>query len=1205
MFLLEGDIIVSASDITQAGSCEFAFLRRFDQMLGRDVTVPRLEDAMLDRASKLGDEHEERQLVRYRDEFGPEGVQEIARPEPFTRAGIEQRAAETTAALHSDAAVIFQATFFDPVLRPATSAAEPTIGFIGFADFLKRTVDDTGQPAWQVQDTKLARTARVPALLQIAAYGEQIERVGSRTTSHAALLLGDGSQSEHRLSELAPVYRSRRARLMEIVLRTWARGEAITEWGDPDVFSCGKCEVCQPEIERTRDPLLVAGMRQGQRQRLIDGGVETIDALARLTAGAEVPGLGSAVLERLRAQAAAQVASESGETPSVTVREAAALSAIPEPSEGDLFFDFEGDPMYQERLPDGTPRWGLDYLFGMIDPDEHFTALWAHTHDEERVALESFLDMVAARRAAHPDMHVYHYAPYERSHLLSIAARHGVREADVDVLLRDGVLVDLYPIVREALTVGSRSYSIKKLEPLYMGDELRDADGVTDGAQSVTEYAEARRMSRSSEHRERDEAQRMLDGIADYNRYDCVSTLRLRDWLRGIATEYGVAAAPVSDPSVERDAPESEVSKLGQRLLALAAAEQEPREARALRLAASAIDYHQREQKSFWWAHFARLVDPIEDWADTRDVFVVEPGKHRVLETWHTPPRARKQRRVIMLGGVLAPGSSLKEGQSVFAVYAAPAPFARPGAPLTERGARQVTVLERDGDRVVVQETLPDDAAEWHELPIALTPGPPPHAGAQKTAIETWGSAIAAATEQGESVSDPVFDMLRLAPPRFLDRPGPVATDDPLALRTAGGDPEAATIGAVVASLRSLDHSYLAVQGPPGTGKTYLASRVIKQLVEQDGWRIGIVAQSHKVVENVLDGIISAGLDSDLVAKVPQGGRVHDEAEAPEWRVLRSNGHAAFLSEARDAGRGAVIGGTAWDMSHEGRIEPGSLDLLVIDEAGQFSLAPTIAASQAAANLLLLGDPSQLPQVSQGSHPEPVDSSALGWLIGDHDTLPESLGYFLEVTRRMRPELASVDSALSYEGKLHAHESTLDRELEGVGPAGLTWHPVPHRGNATFSPEEARAVAVLAATMVTGTLRYAGAEPRAITQADIIVVAAYNAQVECVTQELERAGLGAIRVGTVDKFQGQEAALAIVTLAASSPYDVPRGLDFLLMRNRLNVAISRAQWAAHLVSSPSLSGVGLPATVAEVTALSGYLSLIERAHLAPEAGVTG
>ena len=1213
-------LMTSASDLTAANTCEFAFLRRVDAKLGREVVVPPDDDPMLARAARLGDAHEERVLDAYRAAHGagtagqPGGVVEIPRPSAMSEEGLGEVARTTLLALTGGADLVFQATFFEPEQRPE-GAEGPEIGFVGFADFLARLPDGR----FEVQDTKLARRAKVTALMQLAAYAEQLERIGVPVSDEAVLILGDGAESRHRIADIAPVFRARRARLHEILsARAGAVGPdgrvetaAAVAWGAPGIVACGRCEVCEPELARTRDPLLIAGIRMSQRDALIAAGLDTVDrvgsSLPQIEAGAlEIPGVPQQVLTRLSSQARLQAAASLGGPPPVELVDPEALAAIPAPDPGDLFFDFEGDPLFRAPGPDGTAKWGIDYLFGMVDADARFTPIWAHDLAEERAALERFLALVAERRAAHPGMRIYHYAAYERTHLTSIAARHGVGEAAVDDLLRDHVLVDLYPIVRAALRVGSRSYSIKKLEPLYMGDELRDEGGVTSGAQSVTEYAEASELLRSADAAERKLGEERLAAIAENNEYDCVSTLRLRDWLLGLAREHGVAPYP-AQPEAEADGPALVLSALGAELSERAEAASNEADRAAIAIAASALDYHEREQKSFWWAHFARLTDPVEDWADTRDVLLVDRRASTVAEDWHIPPRARTQRRHLALSGEFSPGSRFREGGQAFAVYAHPAPFPQRGAAPGARGARQVSVLAANEAGVLVSESSAPDSSEYRELPIALTPGPPPRAGQQKPAIEEWGGNLTRALAAGEFPPDPVVDLLRRTPPRFAGGGGLVAPESEEALAAADGDPEARLIGAVTASLRRLDRSVLAVQGPPGTGKTYLAARVIRKLVEEDGWRIGVVAQSHRVVENVLTGVIAAGLQAAQVGKAAQSTATREEIDLMPFTVLRTGGQASFLAGHRNLGRGAVIGGTAWDFAHLDRVERGSLDLLVIDEAGQFSLAPTIAASVAAERLLLLGDPQQLPQVSQGTHPEPVDASALGWLLGEHGTIPRELGYFLPESRRMRPELADVISELAYEGRLAAHPSAERRVVTGAGEPGLHWHPVTHSGNSTHSEEEARIVAELAKGFLErGRIEEGGngqgPSPqlvgRRLTEDDLIVVAPYNAQVECVSRALAAAGLSAVRVGTVDRFQGQEAAIALVTLAASSPDDVPRGLEFLLMRNRLNVAISRAQWSAHLISSTRL-GEGLPRSAEGVAALSGYLRLVERANKHP------
>lgn len=1195
MFLLEGasatttTVVTSATDLVLAAKCEFAFLRRLDAKLGRDVLIPDVQDEMLARAATLGDEHEARQLSQYIAEYGSGRVVQIGKPKAHTSAGLIERQNETLEALRSDARVVFQATFFEPEQRVLSTG--DAIGFVGFADFLLRSTD-----AWQVEDTKLARRPKPEALMQIAAYAEQLQRLGLAVHEKAVIILGDGARSEHSLHEIAPVFRSRRQRMYELTELALGRKE-VTAWGASGVQVCGRCEICEAEVQRTRDTLLIAAIRTWQRDKLLAAGLKTIDDVARLHSaqlysaqldaelGAdklpEVAGIQPKVLARLAAQAYVQLASESETAPVWTLVNPEGLAVIPPSSPGDLFFDFEGDPLFNAKNDSGSDVWGLDYLFGMVDERCDFTAFWAHDLAGEKQALLDFLDFVKRRRAEFPDMHIYHYAPYEKTHLKLLAARHGVGEDEVDDLLRDEVLVDLYYAVKNSLLVGSRSYSIKKLEPLYMGDEHRDEGGVTTGADSVVEYARAVELLYSGNSAKQREGQERLAAIAEYNKYDCVSTLKLRDWLQRLATERGVTPAAKKE---EREAKpeEEERSALANELMrrAQSYAEQGMQSERNIyALASSAIDYHRRERKSFWWEHFARLEAPIEEWADTKDVFVVAEGVGfaavTLVSDWGRPPRARKDQRQIFLPGSFAPGSSVRVGDSVFAIY--------------EGGiARRATLVEysdlQQDNGVIIKELVGEDGERWREWPIALTPGPPPAPGTQVPAIEEWGKKLLKADPNNGNLRDPVADIIARRPPTLRNG---------AQLKQVSADE---TITAVTETVLQLERSALAVQGPPGTGKTYLAARVIKSLVEQHGWRVGVVAQSHRVVENVLDGIVDAGLDPTLVAKALQRGSVAKPGGSgaqQKFTAIDSKSYSTFLV---DNTSGCVIGGTAWTFSNPNQVARDSLDLLVIDEAGQFSLAPTIAASVAAKRLLLLGDPQQLPQVSQGTHPEPVDESALGWLIGEHETLPAELGYFLAETRRMRPELTRVVSALSYENKLRSHESTHELDYTWLCPPGLTWHPTPHTGNTTSSVEEAAETVRIVRDLTQQALTH-----HPLTQHDIIVVAPYNAQVDTIATALADAGFAEIRVGTVDKFQGQEALIAIVSLAASSPADVPRGLDFLLMPNRLNVAISRAKWAAHLISSPFLGGSGLPTSLPELRALGAYLGLTESSAFEPAA----
>jgi predicted RecB family nuclease len=1189
MFVRSSRVYYSASDLKAAVECEWALMRKLDAKLGRIEAIEEADDPMLARASLLGGEHEARALENYKTTYA-DGVVEIetedARADPDILRGAQQRTIE---ALKAGKDVVFQATFFD-------EPDDERIGFVGFADFLVRSGGE-----YQVWDTKLARKARVTALLQLAAYADQLRKLGIPVSDDTYLLLGSGEESRHSLSDIEPVFHDRVARLKQMIEARLDDPKPI-EWGAAGYTADGRCEWCTPEIERTRDVLLVAGMRTTTRARLADAGILTIDDLA--TSSGEVEGIGTPALEKLRAQARMQlqappVGADGRHEVLYEVASAGSLSQLPPADAGDVFFDFEGDPLWTSNGLD----WGLDYLWGLVTlegldtppeaatrpPKEVFTAFWAHDRVQEKQALVDFLEFVQERRRRHPGLHIYHYADYERAHLLQLTARYGVGEAILDELLTEDVFVDLYPIVRRSIRISEGSYSIKKLEPLYMGDEVRVGDLVK-GDESIQFYVDYTEMRDAGAT---EAAAAKLEEIRAYNEYDCVSTHRLRDWLLERARENGVEPVPAqvaaATPERALDTAESLVrDRLYAHIDGIPALDRTPDQA-AIGLAAAAIEYHRREDKSYWWEHFARHILDLDDWENQRDVFRVHEAT--VVEDWRTPEGKRTEQRVIRLRGRLAPGSRMGAGARPFVMYEPPLPgiigTVQPGrrGEHNRGGVLEVTLVEGLGGEiadVVLDESAGVGGETWSGFPVALTPEAPVPTKAQREAILQWGGKVADSlagfdtrpSGAAQPAVGPAWDILRRVPPRMVDDAGlePVGID---------GIP-----AAIVETLTRLDQSYLAVQGPPGSGKTYVGAKVIAHLVTELGWRVGVVAQSHEVIENLMRRVLSEGVPAERMGKKPSTGGY---AEPPGWTVLdRNEDIPPFIAAHHDAG--FVLGGTAWDFANAGKVPRDGLDLLVIDEAGQYSLANTIAVSVAAKRLLLLGDPQQLPQVTTGTHPEPIDTSALGWLSEGHDVLPDHLGYFLEETWRMHPALTSAVSALSYEGRLRANPTTLERSLDGVSP-GLHAIPCEHSGNSVESPEECEAVVAL----VKKHLGMPWRDPStgrddSIRPTDLIVVAPYNAQVDLLRRHLTAEGLAEVPVGTADKFQGQEAAIAIVSLTASSAADVPRGISFLLQRNRLNVAISRGKWAAYLVHSPALRDY-LPHTPQGLAELSGFIRL--------------
>ncbi len=1123
MFVADDRVIYSASDLAAAARCEYALLRAFDAKLGRGPSVS-VDDELLARTAELGGQHEERHLDELRSRTD---VAIIGRP-TYTVAGLTAAADATLDAVKQHAPVIYQAAMFDG-------------RFVGFADFLILDAD-----RYRLRDTKLARSVKVEALLQLAAYAETLSAAGVAVHDDVELVLGNGTTRAYHVDELLPVYRSRRTALQDLLDRHLACDVAVS-WEDESVRACMRCPECEAQVRHHDDLLLVAGMRISQRARLIDAGITTVAELA--AHDGPVPEMPARAVAALSGQARLQISPRVDGKPPFEVVDPQPLMLLPDHDKGDLFFDFEGDPLW---TADGTD-WGLEYMFGVLGAGGEFRPLWAHDRRQERKALKGFLDMVRKRRKRYPKMHIYHYAAYEKTALLRLAGRYGEGENEVDDLLRNGILVDLYPFVRKSIRVGTENYSLKSLEPLYMETEHRIGD-VTTATDSITMYA---RYCELLAEGNADEAATVLKQIEEYNHYDCRSTRRLRDWLLHRAFEAGVpplGMQPVQDSGqldVDDDLARTLGGFAGDDITARSP------EQRAVAMIAAARGYHRREDKPFWWGHFDRLNSPVDEWSDTPGVFLAD---HAVVDTeWHVPPRARKQQRRLLLTGAIAAGEL---NNDMYALYNPPTPAGLSDDP-ERRAYASVTVLGCDDPaaptEVLVMEREPKSGGMFGEVPFALTPGPPFPTKALRESIEAAATEIAAGLPGLPSSA--IIDILLRRPPRTgapLPRTGESAAD-------------------ITAALLALDSSYVAVHGPPGTGKTHTAARVIAALVDEHRWRVGVVAQSHAVVENLFRDIINAGVDPDLVAKKPNG--------AGPWTDIEEKTYPAFIAD----NDGCVIGGTAWDFANQTRVPPGCLDLLVIEEAGQFCLANTIAVAQAATNLLLLGDPQQLPQVSQGTHPEPVDASALGWLVDGHHTLPEDLGYFLDRSYRMHPAVCAAVSRLSYGNRLHSvQERTAARHLAGVEP-GVHVLAVEHDGNSTDSREEADAI-LAQITRMLGSAWTDEDGTRPLTAADVLIVTPYNAQVVLLRRLLDAAGLSEVQAGTVDKFQGRQAPVVFVSLVASSIAEVPRGISFLLNRNRLNVAVSRAKYAAVIVRSTMLIDY-LPSTPAGLVELGAFLAM--------------
>jgi uncharacterized protein len=1120
-------LVVSATDLVGFLECDHLVTLEQLRAAGK-IEKPIRDDPELDLIRRRGFDHEQAYLGRLRDEGRT--VYEVERRDARTLDELRAAQDETVAAMRRGEEVIFQATFFDGRWR-------------GHADFLTRRDDrpsDLGTWSYDVADTKLARRVKAAAIVQMCVYADLLERIQGIPPETISVVTGDGVANPHRLADYAAYFRAAKARFETRVFDTAPEGAPAT-YPEP-VDHCRVCSWWQLCMDRRRadDHLsLVAGASRVQRRRLVAAGVTTLEALGELPPSEAVRDIDGRILERLRRQAALQLEHRrSGEhryelIPPAPNEAGKGLAALPAPSALDVFWDIEADPWAQTD--------GLEYLFGWTerapDGEIRYHADWAHDRASEKALLEGFVDTVMERLARDPGMHVYHYGGYESGALKRLMQRHATREDEVDVLLRGRVLVNLYDhVVRQGIRASVESYSIKKLETFYMPQR---EGGITQAGFSVVEYERWMETGDPA----------ILDAIAAYNRDDCVSNLLLRDWLE----DRRVEAAPLfPDGVVPRPAPADGEPPED---LATAQAETRARED-ALRaglpldrldrnddeaaqwLLAAILDWHRREAKPQWWDHFrlveASLEELVRDGSALGDLTFVEDlgaiAKSR-LQRYRFDP---------------AQESRIGEGKTVISL--APDPL---GAGWLQSSAQVVA-----SDPLAGTIDLKRNPANPH--PIALIPGKPYGTEPMRSALGRLADDVIA---RGIGARDGRFraarDLLLRRPPRLRG----AETDGPLRRPAESALAAGRRLGIY------LDGTVLPVQGPPGTGKTHTGARMILDLI-QSGRKVGVTAQSHRVIGNLLEAVARATRAEGIPIRI--GQRTDDPEDVVDDRIERIGNTEAAIAGIRD-GTWDVVGGTSWLWARDDAED--LVDVLFVDEAGQLSLATACSVSGAADSLVLLGDPNQLPQVSQGTHPEGAAASALEHLVGDARTIPEDRGLLLGTTYRLHPDVNAFISDAFYEGRLATDPANGIQDVadgEPVGGTGVRFVPIAHEGSGNRSRDEAAWITAAIRALVGRRWVDRDGVVRPLEVTDVLVVAPYNAQVAEIARTVERELGARPNVGTVDKFQGREAPIAIYSMTTSTPEDAPRDLDFLYSGNRLNVALSRARGLAVLVASPTL-----------------------------------
>ncbi|MGI0495294.1 TM0106 family RecB-like putative nuclease [Alkalinema pantanalense CENA528] len=1173
-------LVYSPADLIQYYQSEFAsWMDRF-ALVQPNVTPAVAPDDFLTVLRQLGQAHEKKFLQSLQSEGADVCVIQ-------SQGGFEA----TLAAMRSGRTYIYQA---------ALQGNE----CLGYADFLVRVEVSSRFGRWSYVplECKLALNPKPDFVLQACTYCDLLETIQGQRPQEFRLLLGSGEMASYPTEQYFYYYKRVRQSFLEFMDRFDPKQPPLPEPGDD---RHGRWQEMADKILHDRDHLSqVANITRSQIRKLEAAGITTVEQLANTNPTQKIPNLDPVALSRLVTQAQLQRATlETGKVQYSVIQPqpdqpSQGLALLPPQSSLDVYFDMEGYPL--------APG-GLEYLFGAIcveaSSDVNYSDVnhagvsdtsvsnpsisnpgvssisqadsanetlqfydwWAHNNLQEKQAFEKFIDWVYDRWQRDPAMHIYHYAAYETIALKRLMGKYATREAQVDDLLRSGVFVDLYQIVRQSLRVGQPSYSIKKLEPLY---DCQRSGTVQTANDSVLQYF----YWTQCQDGYTPEESKILQEIRDYNRMDCESTKYLVDWLKTLQAQQQVSYckevsqnSPKDDESpVDRDL---SAAQLAESLLSQLSEEDTSEEACIQRLLAHLLQFHQREGKPFWWQRFSWLV---ADEADLYDELDCLAG----LERTDRPPfKPTPRSRSLAYEYRFDPNqeTKLESGTCWFS----------PEQPLRNC---KLDSLDRQTGLAVI--SISEKRLQEIEQ---LVPGwmPPQRTSLvdcnfvdSKVLSQSVFQTVQKWADSGQLPSA-LQHFLQRQPPRI---PGHILGQS---LLRSGEDLLQGTLRIAT----GLQSSSLCIQGPPGSGKTYTAAQIILKLLAL-GKSIAICANSHKVITNLMARVAKlAQADGLLFQGAKIGGDRADDVFQYDAIRFQEKIDTTLPPDYQ------LVGATAYQFSREAAI--GQFDYLFIDEAGQLSLAYLVAIARCADNLILMGDPMQLEQPTQGTHPGESGLSALNYFLNGCATIPPNLGIFLDTSYRMHPSICQFISDAVYEGRLRADRDTQIHQVEDwllgtdanpiIQPQhnGIVFIPVEHEGNQQASEEEIRVIdQVIDQLLGRSFVSDRGGRQHVLQPEDILVVAPYNLQVRKLQDRLrDRA-----RIGTVDKFQGQEAPVLIVSMCASRGDLIPRGLGFLLNRHRLNVAISRAQCLSLVVGSPFLAQTNC-ATLEEIQLVNLFCKL--------------
>ena len=989
--------------------------------------------------------------------------------------------------------------------------------FRGEADFLLKvnTKSDLGNYSYEVYDTKITKNLRPKHVLQITGYSYLLSKIQNLLPRHMYLIDGNNKFNKYKVNEFIDYFTYTRNRF-ENLLPKLKKSDIYPE-------KCSYCQycpwldVCEKRWEDDNYINQVAKINKSQVVKLKKEKIKTVEALAKTSANKIKSKINPSTKIKLVQQAKLQEEKRLTGKSKFIFNETEAgrgFYRLPKENEGDIFYDIEGFPQSDKRP--------FEYLHGIFYLNEKkqeyksFTVKKYQQSEEKRI-FEELIHFLKKHFDKYPDAFIYHYNDYEKRALKDLSNEYSSTFPEgvnlIDKLLRQEKFIDLYRVVEQCMQTSEKDLSLKTIEKFYREERNAKIKNADDSIRLFDDWCATN-------------DQKTMKDIMSYNEEDTVSTYDLRKFL----LEHKPDNIPDFSQSDEEKDMNSEFKDFEKKEIDLINQLEKKRNKENTKIVddlISLVGFHRREAKPDIWAYYDRMGKSPEELEDDPEcigncVLIKEIAEEN-------PKRKRFKYKFN------DQNFKIKEGTYASDIF--------------EKGIGKIEKIEELDEN----ENFIEISIEKRKL--ALRDGMPKIANLGPPSSPKTGVISAALYKFIEDFSNNKKTKYKCIED-FLKNNYP----DIKSLKSGEAiiDYSKDIIDESTNAVKKLNSSFLLIQGPPGAGKTYTSAKIILNLIK-DKKKVGINSNSHKAINNLLLKIEELAAEENFK---------FEGFKKSSKEIDKFNGKNIRESRIELVTKNCLIyAGTAWLFS-DARLDQ-KLDYVFIDEAGQVSLANSIAIATSTKNIVLIGDQMQLSQPIKGTHSKNSGKSSLNFLLEDHDTIPHNRGIFLDKTRRLNEKICKYVSDSFYESRLKPHAITYERKvslsLKDIGNEGIYYLPATHSDCTQKSDEESKTIKKYFDKIKGQEITESGKKSK-ITNDDVMVVAPFNMQVNHLTKVLGKGS----RVGTIDKFQGQEAKIVFISMTSSDPENIPRHKEFFFSRNRLNVAISRAECVAVILFNPNL-----------------------------------